>query len=144
MTITEKLSRLRAINIAKLFDQVLKENENNILDMNRDQMYDEGVMNVNEPSVKEHYAASTIRSKKRAPFPKTEFITLKWMGDFHQQLKLIILRDTFIISSNNKIWAKYLEPQSRFTSALGMTKESKKELRELSRDELIKKIRNVA
>jgi hypothetical protein len=101
-------------------------------------------MNVNEPSVREHYAASTIKSKKRAPFPKTEFITLKWMGNFHQQLKLLIFRDTFVISSTNKIWANFLEPQSRFGSALGMTKTSKEELRELSRDELIKKIKNVA
>jgi hypothetical protein len=142
MTITEKLSHLKAINIKTLFDDVLKENEETILDMNRSQMYDEGVMNINNPGTVEHYSPATIKNKKRAPFNKTEFITLKWMGNFHKALKLIIFKDTFLISSDNRIWANFLEPQDRFESALGMTEKSKGELRELSRDELIKKIKS--
>ena len=67
MTITEKLSRLRDISIGKLFDEVLEENEESILDMNRSQMYDEGIMNV-KTEQKEKYALSTVRAKKRAPF----------------------------------------------------------------------------
>jgi hypothetical protein len=143
MTLTEKLSRLKALNIMMLFDEVLKENEDELVEMNRSQMYDDGVMDVNNPSKKEKYALSTKLAKRRAPFPKTNFITLKWKGDFHSSLKLIILKDTFIISSNNLTWANFLEPQNRFASALGMTAKNQSELRELSRDELIKKIRNV-
>jgi hypothetical protein len=144
MTITEKLSRLKDINIKRLFDEILKENEDLICDLNRNQMYDEGILDVNNPAAIEHYKPSVVKAKRRAPFPKTEFITLKWKGDFHGSLKLVIFKDTFVISSNNKIWANFLEPQDRFGSALGMTVKNKSELRELSRDELIKKIRNVA
>lgn len=141
MTITDKLSRLTAINLRTLFDSVLKDNEDYICTLNRDQMYDEGVMNV-KTGKKEQYAASTKRAKRKAPFNKTEFVTLKWFGNFHKELRLLIFRDTFVIQSNNSIWGKYLETQTRFESALGLTKESKNELRELARDELIKKIRN--
>ena len=141
MTITDKLSHLRGINIRTLFDTILRENEDYICNLNRGQMYEQGVMNVNTGQ-KEKYAPSTIKSKHRAPFPKTDFITLKWKGEFHQTLKLQILKDTFFIMSRHGIWNKYLEPQMRFESALGLTKESKSELRDLVRDELIRKIRN--
>jgi hypothetical protein len=125
-----------------LFDEVLRENEEEILNMNRSQMYDEGVMDVNNPSQKERYSPATIQAKKKAPFSKTDFVTLKWMGNFHQSLKLIIFKDSFLISSDNLIWANFLEPQDRFGSALGMTKTSKEEIRELSRDEMIRKIKS--
>jgi hypothetical protein len=141
MTITDKLSRLRAINLRTLFDTILRENEDYICDLNKDQMYEGGVMNVNTGQ-KEKYAQSTIKSKHRAPFPKTDFITLKWTGDFHKTLKLQILKDTFFIMSHHGVWNKYIEPQKRFESALGLTKESKAELRDLVRDELIRKIRH--
>ena len=141
MTVTEKLSRLAAINLRTLLDDVLKENEDYICDQNRDQMYEEGVMNV-KTGQREKYAPSTIKAKRKAPFNKTSFITLKWTGEFHKDLKLLIFRDTFVISSRNKVWGNYLESQSRFESALGLTKESKSDLRDLVRDELIKKLRN--
>lgn len=143
MTITEKLSHLKAINIGMLFDEVLKENEESILDMNRDQMYESGIVDVNKPSQREKYSPATIRAKKKAPFNKTEFITLKNFGKFHSQLKLIIFKDKFVIASDNNIWGNYLETQTRFQSALGLTPKSKSDLREMSRDEIIKKIRNV-
>jgi|WetSurMetagenome_2_1015567.scaffolds.fasta_scaffold00103_47 hypothetical protein len=142
MTLTEKLSHLRAINLEALFDDSLKENEGTILDMNRGQMYDEGTLNVESPGKVEHYAESTIRAKKRAPFNKTEFITLRWMGDFYNSLKLIIFKDKFVITSDDRIWGNFLETQDRFGKTLGMTEKSKGELREIMRDELIQKIRN--
>jgi hypothetical protein len=110
--------------------------------MNRSQMYDNGVMDVNKPEQREKYSPATAKAKKRAPFPKTDFITLKWMGRFHEALKLIIFKDTFVISSDNKIWANYLETQTRFQSALGMTEKSKGELKNIARDEMIRKIRS--
>ena len=144
MTITEKLSRLKGINIETLFDEVLKENEETILDMNRSQMYDEGIMNIKNPSSQEHYSPATIKAKRKAPFSKTEFITLKWKGKFHSDLKLLIHKDDFVIVGDNLIWKMYLVDQDRFGGAVGLTAKSKSELREIARDELIKKIRNVA
>jgi len=143
MTIKEKLSRLKAINLGKLFDEILTDNEKDIIDMNRSQMYDEGVMNVNNPGVVEKYAESTIKAKRSAPFSKTDHITLKWMGAFHESLKLIIFKDKFVIASANKIWGNYLEPQNRFKSALGLTEKSKEKLRDTVKDEMIKKLKNI-
>lgn len=140
MTVTDKLSRLKAINIRILLDGILKENEDYICNLNKEQMYEEGVMNV-KTGQKEQYAESTKRAKKKAPFPKTEFITLKWKGDFHEGLKLIIFKDFFVVQSPDKIWGNFLEPQARFGSALGLTKDSKSDLRNLVRDEIIKKMR---
>jgi hypothetical protein len=142
MTITEKLSRLRAINLEALFDDSLKDNEDEICEANRSQMYDEGVMDVTNGR-KEKYAASTIKAKRRAPFPKTDFVTLRWTGDFYRTLKLIIFKDKFVIASDNKIWGNYLETQERFGKALGLTEKSKGEIREIMRDSLIRKIRDV-
>lgn len=142
MTITEKLSRLAAINILILFDDVLKENETFILDLNRNQMYEDGTVNVEVPNHQEQYALSTIRAKQKAPFSKTAFITLKWFGTFYSDMKLIIFRDTFVIQSDNSVWANFLEPQNRFGKALGLTEKSKSVLRDLSRDEMIKKIKD--
>jgi hypothetical protein len=142
MTITDKLSHLRAINLRTLFDTVLRESENYICELNRDQMYEEGVMNV-KTGDREKYAESTKRAKRKAPFPKTEFITLKWMGEFHKSLKLKIFKDYFVVQSPNQVWGSFLEPQSRFGSALGLTKESKSDLRDTVKDQLIKKIKNV-
>jgi len=142
MTLSEKITRLTAINIGRLFDEVLKENEEAICDMNRSQMYDDGTVNVKKPGAVERYAESTKRAKSKAPFNKTDHITLKWFGNLHQSLKIIIFRDKFIIGSGNKIWANYLEPQSRFGSALGLTEKSKGELRDLAKDEMIRKIKD--
>jgi hypothetical protein len=142
MTAKEKLSRLTGINIVRLFDEVLKENEEDICNMNRTQMYEDGTLNVKNPGQTEKYSESTIKAKRKAPYNKTDFITLKWMGNFHESLKIIIFKDKFIISSGNKIWANYLEAQNRFKSALGLTEKNKKELRDLARDEMIRKIKN--
>jgi hypothetical protein len=64
------------------------------------------------------------------------------MGDFYKEMKLIIFKDTFLVTSDNRIWANYLETNPRFSNALGLTKENKSELREISRDELIRKLKN--
>ena len=142
MTIKEKLSHLEAINIEKLFDDILRENESIICDMNRKQLYDDGSVDVNNPGKKEKYSPLTALAKRTAPYNKTDFITLKWKGDFHDSLKITIFKDKFIIHSKNLVWANYLEPQSRFGSALGLTKKSKSGLRDLAKKEMIKKIHN--
>lgn len=138
--IKDKLSRLKAINIDQLFDDILRENTEAIIDMNQSQMYDEGVMNVNTGK-KEQYSPATIRAKRNAPYNKTEHITLKWKGDFYKGMKLVIFKDKFVIVSDNLIWANYLEPQTRFGSALGLTEKSKERLRNIVKTEMGKKLR---
>jgi hypothetical protein len=141
MTISEKIQQLKSIDISKMFDEVLKEKEPEIIEMVKGQMYDEGIVDVNKPGQKLQYAESTKKKKRKAPFNKTDFITLKWTGAFHDALKLIVFKDKFTISSKNKIWGNYLEPQERFGHALGLTEDSKAELRDTMKDGLINKIR---
>ena len=95
-------------------------------------------MNV-ETEKKEKYAASTVRQKKKkARYKRTDFITLKWMGDFYKSLKVLHFRDYFTISSDSTIWARYLEPQERFEKALGLTEDNKGILSNRIRDKLIR------
>jgi hypothetical protein len=143
VTIQEKISRLKAIRIDQLFDQMLKDKEKDILDMNRDQMYEDGVMDVNVPNFQQEYAASTKVAKRRAAYPKTDFVTLKWTGDFHSQLKLYIFKEYFVINSLNEIWGKYLSKNQRFINALGLTEDNKSRLRDMTQQEIVKRIRDV-
>ena len=143
MTIQEKISALRAINLEILFDQTIRDNEKDILDLNREQMYEEGTMDITKPGKIERYSPLTIKAKKRAPFNRTDHITLKWMGAFHASLKILIFKAKLVISSDNSIWDKYLEPQGRFSNALGLTEENKGKLRDIVERDITRKLRNV-
>ena len=125
----------------KVFKDIIKKEEDFIKDLNRDQMYDEGVMNVEHPT-KLKYAKSTIaQKKKKARYKKTSFITLRWMGEFYDSLKVLIFENYFIISSDSTIWARFLEPQDRFGKALGLTEKSKGRLKEVLKDDMIRWLR---
>jgi len=121
----------------RLIGQIIKNEEEFIKDLNRDQMYKEGIMNV-DTEKKEGYAESTIRAKKRkAKYRRTDHITLRWMGDFYDSLRVLIFDKWFTINADSTIWARFLEPQERFTKALGLTEDSKEKLRERIRDRII-------
>jgi len=142
MKISDKIKQLRAIDIDKILDESLRESEKDILDLNRDQLYDDGVINVNNPSQREYYAPQTIaQKKKKAAFKKTDFVTLKWTGDFYEKFKILIFRDSFVISSTDLKWANYLEPNSRFGNALGLTENSLKKVRDMILPLVLKRIK---
>ena len=129
-------------NIDSVMTKILKTMRKAIINMNKDQMYEMGVMDRNNPSAILHYAPSTIKNKKsRAKFPRTDHITLKWSGDFHKSLKIKYEDDGFLIFSEDEKWKAYLEPQYVFENALGLTDESLSLLREWVRDELIKRFK---
>ena len=135
----------RFSDIDSVINNIIGSLEKKILDMNKDQMYEEGVMDVNNPGAILHYAPSTILNKrKRASFPRTDHITLKWEGDFHKDLKIKYNKDSFEIYSDDKKWKSYLHPQARFKNALGLTDESLDLLRDWVKEKLIKQFRNVA
>ncbi len=127
----EMIAKLQAIDINKIVDDSIREIEEFIVSLNKDQLYEKGQIDVNNPGKKERYAASTIKQKsKRATFKKTEFVTLKWTGDFHESFKVVIFDKEFIITSKDLKWANWLEPNKRFENALGLTDDSKSKLRE--------------
>lgn len=125
-----------------VLNNILKSMETAILNLNRDQMYEDGVMDISNPSAILHYAPSTIKSKKRiATFSRTDHITLKWEGDFHKTLKIRFDVDSFLIFSEDKKWKSWLQPQDRFDNALGLTDESVDLLKEWITFKLIKQFR---
>lgn len=142
MVISEKIEQLKNIDVNKIVDDSLREIEKLIVELNQKQLYDEGIIDINNPGKKEHYAKSTIYQKKRkAQFKKTDFITLRWDGDFYESFKLIIFDKFFVISSKDLKWANWLE--NRFGSALGLTEESKQELREMILPVFLRRIKEL-
>ena len=143
VTIQEKISHLKAIHIDRLFDRIIKANKKDLIKMNRDQMYEDGTLDITSGG-RQQYAPSTVYAKKRyARFKKTEFITLKDMGDFHNSIDIKISPDEIEFVSNDEKWVKWLSPQDRFKRALGLTDENVAKLRDLVRDEMVKKLRDV-
>ena len=123
-------------NFSKVLNSIIKDNEKEIIAMNRDQMWEDGVIDVNNPKAILHYAPSTIQSKsKRAKFKRTDHITLKWKGDYHKGMKLKIEPEQFSIISTKVPYDGFMD--GRFGNSLGLTPESKENLRELIADDLI-------
>ena len=142
MKISEKIKRLRAVDLHLIVNDSARDNEDKIVGLNQDQMFDRGVMNIKKPNKKERYAPSTIRQKKRkATFKKTEFITLKWFGEFYDAMKLIFFDKSFVITSDDIKWANWLEVQDRFENALGLTGRSMVTLKKILKPSIIRKLR---
>lgn len=133
----KKLAAIRKYsNITRVLNRIIKDNELEILALNRDQMYEEGIIDVNNPSAIIQYAPSTVKAKqKRAKFKRTDHITLKWDGDFHKGLFIKIEEKLFTIKSKNLPYPGFLD--GRFANALGLTEASKEELRKLIKSDLI-------
>jgi len=123
-------------------DRILKRQTKTILDWNRDQMYEHGIIDVRNESKREKYSPATIKAKKKAPYNKTEFITLKWTGKFHDGLKLDIREKDILIKSDYPAW-KYHYKEARLGNALGLTKENIGNLRDKVKEEIIKELRDV-
>ena len=136
-SLDKKLAQVRKFkNFPKLLNRIIKDNEKEIIALNRDQMWEEGIIDVNNPRNILDYAPSTIRQKKKsAKFKRTDHITLKWTGDFHKGMKLKIEPDQFTIFSTNVPYSGFSE--GRFKDALGLTKESLSELKGLVKSDLI-------
>jgi hypothetical protein len=132
VSISAKVAKLERVDVNKIIDDSLREIEKFILELNQKQLYEEGVIDVTKPDKREHYAPATIRQKKKsAIFKKTEFITLRWDGDFYSSFKLIIFDKFFVIQARDLKWANWLEPNPRFENALGLTEGSKNEVRDI-------------
>ena len=136
-----KLARVRKYkNFPRILNNIIKDNESEILAMNRDQMWEDGIVDVKR-NLQWDYQPSTIKQKKRkAKFKRTDHITLKWTGSFHDKMKLIIKPKSFIITSTDEKWTQFSSGnwgEGRFKNALGLTKKSLSQLRELVRSDLI-------
>jgi len=141
--VLSKLKKYQNLDIRSLIDQSIRDNEKTILTLNQDQMYEKGVMDVDSPSHREHYAKGTVyQKKKKARYKKTDFVTLKWDGDFYSTMKIIHFNDRFVIAADDFKWANWLEPNDRFGKALGLTDKSKSILRDIVRTDILRRIRN--
>ena len=141
-SLDKKLARVRKYNnFPAVLNRIIKDNELEILALNRDQMYEDGIVDVNNPSSILQYAPSTLKQKsKRARYKRVDHITLKWTGSFHNKMKLILKPDEFVITSTDDKWSEFSSGAwggGRFANALGLTAKSKVELRELVKSDLI-------
>lgn len=142
MNIGKKIQSLKSVDLHKIINDSAKAKEDRIIKMNQDQMWKKGIMDTDKPSRKLKYAASTIRQKKKkATFKKTNFITLRWFGDFYESMRLLFFKDKFIIQSTDLKWANWLEPQDRFGNALGLTDKSMNLLKRILKPEIIKQLK---
>ena len=142
MKISSKIKRLQAVDLHQIVNDAAMKTEQQIITLNQDQMYKDGVLDVERPNRKERYAASTIRQKKRkATYKKTEFITLRWFGDFYDAMKIIFFKDRFVLTSDDLKWANWLEPQDRFGHALGLTNKSRSFLKTILKPEIITRLK---
>ncbi len=142
MNISKKKQSLKSIDLHKIINDSAKAKEDRIIKMNQDQMWKKGIMDTDNPSQKLKYATSTVRQKKKkATFKKTNFITLRWFGDFYESMRLLFFRDKFIIQSTDLKWANWLEPQDRFGNALGLTDKSMNLLKRIIKPEIIKQLK---
>jgi hypothetical protein len=143
VSISAKVERLERVDVNKIVDDSLREIEKLILELNQKQLYDEGVIDVKNPGKREKYSKGYIRQKQRyATFKKTEFVTLKYDGDFYNSFKLIIFDKVFVIQATDLKWANWLEPNPRFENALGLTDESKEEVRQIILPVFLKRLKN--
>ena len=143
MRIDEKIKQLAAVDVMSVVDGVLKESSDEIIKLNQDQLYEQGVINVTNPAKREYYAESTKKQKRRkATFPKTDFVTLRWDGSFYDNFKVIVLADHLEVHSLDQKWPNWLEPNKRFSNALGLTNDSIEILRDNLRDKFITAFRN--
>jgi len=141
-SLDKKLAKIRKYkNFPRILNAIIKDNEPEILALNREQMYEEGIVDVNNPSAILTYAPSTAKQKKkRARYKRTDHITLKDMGPFHDKMKLKIEPEQFTITSTDEKWSKFSSGawgQGRFENALGLTKKSLSMLRELVKSDII-------
>ena len=142
MNISAKIKRLQAVDLNRIVNDSAQQKQDQIIKMNQDQMFKQGTMDVDKPGKRLKYAAGTIKQKKRkATFKKTEFITLRWFGDFYDAMKIIFFKDRFVMQSDDLKWANWLEPQDRFSKALGLTDKSMNLLRRILKPEIIRKLK---
>ena len=137
-----KLAAIRKYkNFPKVLNGIIRYNAAEIIDMNREQMWEDGIVDVNNPSTILNYAPSTIKQKKRrSKYKRTDHITLKDMGKFHAKMKLLIKEDHFIITSTDDKWGHFSSGDwggGRFQNALGLTAKNKSVLRGYIKSDLI-------
>ncbi len=127
-------------DIQNIIDESLRDCEDLIIKLNQDQLYESGIVDIKNPGKQEKYAPSTIRQKRKAPFNKTEFITLKWSGDFHESFKVIYFADRLVVQSPDLKWPNWLE--GRFPNALGLTDENIAILRDEFKEKFLRRLKN--
>lgn len=99
--ITELIESLQTFNdnINEYLQVATREAEDVILDMNRSQMYDEGI-DRNGNAIQPPYAPATIQYKRRKGQP-TNRVTLRDKGDFHLSLYIEYDTDGFEIKDDD-------------------------------------------
>lgn len=140
--LSEKLNKILELNVTNLFIEVMKDHEADIIQLNQLQMSEDGTMDVENPGVQLQYAKSSVYAKQRyATYKNTDFIDLHFNGALYAEMMCVFFQKFFEIHSLDPKWPNFIEPQERFSKALGLTDKSKEITGQLVKEDFIKAIR---
>ena len=91
---------LRQINIFDLLTEIVSENKNFILDLNRSQLFDLGIKFDDEP-LTPGYTNFTIQTK-RFKGQRSDHVTLKDTGDFYNSFTIVFTNTGFFINATDE------------------------------------------
>ena len=121
-------NNIKQIDEKKIFKEIFSDRElqEDIANLNKDQMYEQGILDIPTGSVFQ-YAPFTLEYKQKQAGKlgrdtRSDHITLKDTGEFYDSIKVRAEQETIIISGDMKKPDNDLEKQ--FPNALGLTDES--------------------
>ena len=124
-----------------IFIEASKTQSGKIRSLNLKQLYDEGVNT--DGVLIGHYSNVTVYLKSIAANygrdSKSDHITLRDTGDFYATFKVVFLKNSFTIQANDNKDGDHL--QEIYPKILGLTDESKAELSQLIKPNIVKAIR---
>lgn len=140
-SLDNKLAAVRKYkNFPRVLNGIIRDNRLEILDMNKEQMWEDGIVDVKN-NLQWSYQPSTIKCKKKhAKYKRTDHITLRDQGSFYDKMKLIINSDNFVITSTDDKWTYFSSGEwgeGRFKNALGLTDKNLNILRGYIKSDLI-------
>ena len=130
-TVKDMLDRLRAFNKTKALGEAMTDNEQQVLDINREQLYDKGIGKDGNP-----LPAYTPQYAKRKP--SRGVVDLYRTGKLHEAMKLEIQGEQYDISSQVNYSPYVLQ---RRPTSYGLTEEGKQTAWYVVRDDFIGKLK---
>lgn len=109
----------------------IEDNSENILDLNRSQMLVSGIDS--EGDSLGEYSAFTVQKRKDKGL-QTEFIDLRYTGEFQDSLILQQDKDAYFIGALDPKWQDEIQP--RWPDALGLTEDSESKVTEILTNEI--------
>lgn len=126
MTFADLARKLRAVDILQIVKEVLRENEPFVIELNQQQMFEEGIR-ADGTAIEPDYSPTTIRRKQGHP-GQGRFVDLYSEGDFYGAMREDLGLETFGIQDSD---SKTQHLLTVYGDVLGLTPASLNDLRKL-------------